>query len=139
MIPDKVFKQLKHFCEGYELYLKGGKIESGYKPDCVLKRNNDFIILESENSSSRKTFVGGLIKAAHYLQNDRTGTLVFIIVPKKNTKAITIANHLKPYYGWIKEKTNLKQLVVIEAKHYYNGSDTLKIGSNDFYKVAFTV
>lgn len=98
MIPDKIFKNLIHAYRGYKVFLNGSALEMGYKPDYVLKRGNDYIILESENSSSRKTFVGGMIKAAHFLQEEKTGVLVFVIVPKKNTKATSIANHLVPYF-----------------------------------------
>ena len=127
IIPDKDFKQILHTCKGYQKHLNGAEIEPGYRPDYVLKRGNKYIILESENSSSRKTFVGGMIKAAHYLQNEKSGILIFIIVPKPNTKAEVIAAHLVKYFTWIKDKTNLKKVFVIEASHYYNGRTALKI------------
>ncbi|MFX1708107.1 hypothetical protein PV783_29355 [Chitinophaga sp. CC14] len=136
MIADKLFKSLAHSCEGYEKFLNGNTIEPGYKPDYVLRKGTDFIILESENSSSRKTFVGGLIKAAHFLQGERTGILVFIIVPKVNAKASTIASHLGTYFSWVKEKTNLRSVLVIEAGHYYNESIVLKIGDDEFNRCA---
>ena len=94
-IPDKLFKRLLHQCDGYEIHLSGNSLEPGYKPDFVLKKEEDYLILESENASSRKTFVGGMIKAAHFLQGNRTGKLIFVIVAKKNTSARAIANHLK--------------------------------------------
>ena len=71
MIPDKQFKELNHTFKGYAKYLCGQSLEPGYKPDFVLKKGNEYLILESENSSSRKTFVGGMIKAAHFLQNEK--------------------------------------------------------------------
>jgi len=139
MIPDRLFKSLLHNCTGYEKYLTGQSLELGYKPDYVLKKENDFIILESENSSSRKTFVGGLVKAAHFLQGERTGILIFIIVPKENTTVSAIANHLKAYLSWIKEKTNLSKVFVIEAGQYYNNGTLLKIGEEEFNGLAIQV
>lgn len=139
MISDKLFKSLSHCCTGYEKFLEGKTIEVGYRPDYVLKKGNDFIILESENSSSRKTFVGGLIKAAHYLQNHKTGILVFIIVPKKNTTAASIARQLKTYFSWIKDKTNLRNVYVIEAGSYYNNDVVLEIESNKFKELSLEV
>lgn len=139
MIPDKIFKSLSHKCKGYQKFLKGESIEQGYKPDYVLKKGNDYIILESENSSSRKTFVGGMVKAAHFLRNEKTGTLVFIIVPKVNTKAISIANHLEVYFNWLKNMTNLEKVIVIEANKYYTGTSVLEIGSTEFQKSSMMV
>ena len=59
MISDQDFKLLKHECKGYDVFLQGEDAESGYRPDYVLKRDNEYIILESENATSRKTFIGG--------------------------------------------------------------------------------
>lgn len=139
MIPDKIFKSLEHKCTGYQKFLKGESIEKGYKPDYVLKKENDYIILESENSSSRKTFVGGMVKAAHFLRNEKRGTLVFIIVPKVNTKATSIAKHLEVYFNWLKNITNLERVIVIEANNYYTGTAVLEIGSAEFQKCSMMV
>lgn len=139
MIPDNLFKSLSHCCTGYEEFLNGQTIEAGYRPDYVLNKGNDFIILESENSSSRKTFIGGLIKAAHYLQNQKTGILVFIIVPKKNTTATSIARQLKTYFSWIRDKTNLRNVYVIEANQYYDNSAVLEIEAETFLNLAIKV
>src|SRR5436190_21098252 len=134
MIPDKIFKNLIHAYKGYEVFLKGNALEQGYKPDYVLKKGDDYIILESENSSSRKTFVGGMIKAAHFLQDKKTGILIFVMVPKKNTKVVSITNHLIPYFKWVKQKTNLREIFVIEAKIYFNKQIVLAIDGKDFKK-----
>ena len=139
MIPDKKFKELNHTFKGYTKYLCGQSLEPGYKPDYVLKKGNEYLILESENSSSRKTFVGGMIKAAHFLQNKKRGILIFVIVPKVNTKASSIAAHLKTYFTWIKPHTNLKSVYVIEASHYFKDDVLLDLICEDFKKVAFKV
>lgn len=138
-IPDQLFKALKHTCKGYETFLKGATLESGYKPDFVLKCGNEYIILESENSSSRKTFVGALTKAAHFLQGERTGTLVLVIVPKKNTKASSIAKHLKNYFIWIKSISNIKEVYVIDAKEYLVNEKVIIIGCKNFKNAALRV
>ena len=96
-------------------------------------------IATSENTSSRKTFVGGLIKAAHFLTENKTGILVFVIVPKKNTTADSIVNHLKPYYKWIKDKTNLKKVYIIEAKKYYAKEKVLEIATKEFHDNSYAV
>ncbi|MEJ7831235.1 MAG: hypothetical protein WKF91_23720, partial [Segetibacter sp.] len=58
MIPDKKFKSLSHNIRQYSKYLCGQSLKPGYKPDYVLKNGNNYVILESENSSSRKTYGG---------------------------------------------------------------------------------
>ncbi|RPE05802.1 hypothetical protein EGT74_25915 [Chitinophaga lutea] len=139
MIPDNLFKSLCHCCDGYDKFLYGQTIEAGYKPDYVLRKGDDFIILESENTSSRKTFIGGLIKAAHYLTGERTGILVFIMVPKNNTSTTSIAAQLKTYFSWIKDKTNLRKVYVIAAGQYYQSENVLKIEDADFNHYAIQV
>lgn len=121
------------------MHLNGQELEDGYKPDYVLKNETGYIILESENTSSRKTFVGGMIKAAHFLQNEKRGQLVFVIVPKENTTALAIAKHLKPYLTWIEHCTNLKDVFVIEAKYYYANDKVLSLDCEDFRKCALKV
>lgn len=139
MIPDKKFKSLQHNLKEYSKYLCGQSLEPGYKPDYVLKNGNNYVILELENSSSRKTYVGGMIKAAHFLQKEKKGILVFVIVPKKNTKASSIASHLKLYYNWIREKANLESVYVIEACDYYKEDVLLELICADFKKLAHKV
>lgn len=139
MIPDRLFKSLKHSHKGYVTYLNGQIIEPGYKPDFVLKKGDEYIILESENSSSRKTFVGGLMKAAHFLQGSRKGLLIFVMVPKKNTTASSIAIHLRPYLHWIKNLTNLREVIIIEASSYYKNESLLSLDCSDFKKCSLKV
>jgi hypothetical protein len=136
MIPDKLFKELQHLCKGYKPFARGGILEQGYKPDYVLKKQNDYIILESENSSSRKTFVGGLIKAAHFLSGDKTGTLIFVIVPKPNTTDSAIARHLQKYLLWVSDKTNLRDVYVVESNSYYKDEALLTLLSKSFISIA---
>jgi hypothetical protein len=139
MIPDKAFKALQHSHKGYVKHLNGQILEKGYKPDYVLKKRDNYIILESENSSSRKTFVGGMIKAAHFLQGERKGKLVFIIVLKKNTTAYSIAKHLRPYLKMVRGRTNLKEVFVVESSSYYCNNSLLALDCNDFKKCAYKV
>jgi len=139
MIADKIFKSLTHSCGNYETHLHGQTLDEGYRPDYVLKKESDFIILESENSSSRKTFVGGMMKAAHFLQGERTGRLIFIIVRKKNTKPETIALHLRKYLHWIQRLSNLKEVYVIETSDYCSNEMVIKIDSKEFSQKAHKV
>lgn len=139
MIPDKIFKALLHSYKGYEKHFSGESLEEGYRPDYVLKKGNSYLILESENATSRKTFVGGMMKAAHFLQGSKRGKLVFIIVPKSNTTAVAIARHLKKYLSWIKGISNLRDVYVIEAVHYYTEEVLLPLDSSEFLGKAIKV
>jgi len=139
MIKDSLFKTLNHCHKGFNKHLNGQELEGGYKPDYVLRKNDDYIILESENTSSRKTYVGGMIKAAHFLQGDRKGKLIFVIVPKENTTALAIAKHLKLYLKWIGDKTNLKEVYVIEAAAYYTNEIVMALDCKDFKSCSLRV
>lgn len=139
MIPDKVFKSLSHNYLDYCIFSKGEEVEKGYKPDFVLNKDKNYIILESENSSSRKTFVGGLLKAAHFIRNDKNGILIFVIVPKKNTRAESIALHLQKYFDYIKPITNLKKIYVIEAGIYYYDKIAVQILEDEFIKNCYCI
>lgn len=52
MVNDKKFKSLKHESKGYDVFLQGGNAEKGYRPDYVLRRGDEYIILESESKHS---------------------------------------------------------------------------------------
>jgi hypothetical protein len=125
MIPDEIFKNLQHSYKGYSAQMNGLTLEAGYLPDIVLKKGDEYIIIESENSSSRKTFVGGMMKAAHFLRGDRNGKPVFGMVPKGNTSAMAIARHLRKYLTWIQSIANLRHVFVIEANLYYTNSTVI--------------
>lgn len=88
------------------------------------------------HSSSRKTFIGGMIKAAHFLQGEKFGILVFVIVERDNVKVDSIAKHLLPYFEWIKDKTGLYQVYVISTNDYYVNGEVLLIDSLEFQRKA---
>ncbi|WP_041258208.1 hypothetical protein [Fibrella aestuarina] len=139
MIRDKVFKTLLHSHSGYKILYTGQELEAGYKPDCVLVKDSDYIILESEGATNRKVYVGGMVKAAHFLQNDRSGKLIFVLSPTKNTKSETIARHLKPYLNWLDGKTNLRDVYVIDDDKYYSEANLIALDGSDFQASAFKV
>lgn len=131
-MKDSEFKGKAHSATDYEIFLKGEELFKGYKPDFVLRKNNRFIILESEHGTSRKHFLGGLIKASKYLVGNKKGTLVFVIKLKSNTTEENIAAHLKPYLEWIKPLTNLRDVYVISDTKYCASEIPLRILSNEF-------
>lgn len=132
MASDKDFKSLKHESKGYIVFLHGGDAEKGYRPDYVLRRDNEYIILESENSTSRKAFIGGMLKAAHFLTGSNRGILIFVITPKKNTKVSSIAKQIKKYFDYIRGITNLWKIYVIEEDKYIKNGNAISIDSEEF-------
>ena len=110
-----------------KIFSKGEEVEKCYKPDILSNKGNYFII-ESENCSSRKTFVGCLLKASHFVTGARQRILISVIAPKQNTKAESIALHPKKYFEFISTISKLRNVYVIEVD---NGSDFKLILKNE--------
>lgn len=47
-MKDSLFKQLSHSAEGYSILNSGGQLAKGYKPDTVLQKGDEYIIMECE-------------------------------------------------------------------------------------------
>ena len=133
---DKEFKNLKHTAKNYLIYKNGQELIKGYKPDVVLKNKNNFIIMESEVSTSRKGYIGGMIKAAKFLTGENSGILVYVIQVRKNTTPKQIVTHLRDYFNWIKTLTRLEDIFVISDKDYYVEKMPLEIFSEEFIRIA---
>ena len=131
-MKDKKFKSLSHMAAGYEVYRDGGELSKGYKPDFVLKKANNFIIMECDTGTTRKGFIGGLIKAAKFLTGNKTGILIFIIKEKKNTRIAQIHSHLIEYFHWIKPLTNLESVYLLKVEDYCIDEKPIEILGNDF-------
>lgn len=119
-IADSLFKELSHSYQGYEEFSNGSGIMEGYKPDYVLKEGNRYVILESENNTNRKMFVGCLMKAAYFLRGENTGFLVTVLHEHDNTTLEQIWKHLVPYFQWIKKGglTNMEKVYLIKDEDY---------------------
>lgn len=119
-ITDSAFKGLFHSYQGYGKFSDGAEIMEGYKPDYVLKKDNQYVILESENNTNRKMFVGCLMKAAYFLCGENTGFLVIVLHEHDNTTLEQIWKHLVPYFQWVKRGglTNMEKVYLIKDKDY---------------------
>lgn len=138
-MKDRQFKDAPHIYRDYTMLKDGQELTAGYKPDYVLISGDNYVILESERNTSRKAFVGGMIKAAKFLQKTKTGFLVYVIQEKDNTKASQIAAHLKDYLHWIKPLTNMRKVYVISVDEYYQHGNCLEIESQAFLKLAYLI
>lgn len=126
MIPDSLFKKLPHFSCGFKFFSAGTILHKGYKPDYVLRNGNKYILLESENNTNRKMFIGCVMKAAFFLQGEKSGELVIVLHEHSNTTVEQIYEHIKPYFYWIKDNgiTNLERIVIISDNDYMIGVDS---------------
>ena len=110
----------------------GGELVKGYKPNTVLQKKNEFIIMECDTGTSRKGYLGAMIKAAKFLSNDKSGILIFVIKEKSNTKVHQISEHLKDYFTWIKPLTNLRAIHLISNEKYCPLETPIKILGKNF-------
>ncbi|NVN18241.1 hypothetical protein GUA46_07800 [Muricauda sp. HICW] len=136
---DKYFKRLNHKSKGYQVTHRGQQLSYGYKPDLVLVDDYErYIILESEHGTSRKHFIGGMIKAAHFLTKNN-GVLIFVILVKKNTTEEQIANHLSSYLKWIKSLTKLRDVYVLSDLNYCSENEPIELLGKRFKEIALKV
>ena len=102
IMKDSLFKQLSHSAEGYAVLNSGGQLTKGYKPDTVLQKENEYIIMECDTGTSRKGYLGSMLKAARFMTNEKNGILILVIKEKPNTTVKQIAEHLREYLAWLK-------------------------------------
>ena len=137
---DRYFKNLNHRCKGFSVIYTGQELVPGYKPDIVLQNEEkeELIILESETSTNRKAFLGGMLKAAYYLTEAKRGRLVFIMKEHSNATVKQITHHLKPYFVWIKPLTNLESIQIISDRDYcmHPENDPLILYESSFMKLS---
>lgn len=138
-MKDADFKKLKHHAKGYSKFSDGKEVENNFSPDYVLNKGNDFILIEHETEPNRKTIVADVIKAAHFLQNDRTGILVIVMTPKRKSSLQSYPNHVKPYLVWVKDKTNLKEVYFLPKADYYQNGNILEINSKQFNDLSIKI
>lgn len=135
-MKDSLFKQLSHSAAGYLIVNSGRQLAKGYKPDTVLQKDNDYIIMECDTGTSRKGYLGAMLKAARFLIGKNNGILILVIKEKPNTTVKQIAEHLREYLVWVKPLTNLRLIYLIETTKYCPGKVPLQILSSDFMRDA---
>lgn len=138
-MKDKLFKNLLHSAEGYAVLNSGGQLTKGYKPDTVLQKDNDYIIMECDTGTSRKGYLGAMLKAARFLTSEKNGKLILVIKEKPNTTVKQIAEHLREYLTWLKPLTNLRVVYLIETTKYCPDKIPLKLLSSEFEKCVITI
>lgn len=141
-MTDKDFKKLEHsYKRGFQSHQwdNDSAKKFGYRPDVVLRKNDDYIILESETGTSRKNFLGDVCKAAFFLREERKGQLVIVMKTHNNTKIESIRANLSLYFEWITQNSNLQCVWLIEHKKYLKVKAPLVIGGAEFKENAFKI
>jgi hypothetical protein len=138
-MKDKLFKNLLHSAEGYVVFNSGGQLTKGYKPDTVLQKENEYIIMECDTGTSRKGYLGAMLKAARFLTSEKNGKLILVIKEKPNTTVKQIAEHLREYLTWLKPLTNLRVVYLIETTKYCPDKIPLKLLSSEFEQSSITI
>ena len=138
-MKDKLFKNLLHNAKGYSILKPGGQLVKGYKPDTVLQKGNEYIIMECDTGTSRKGYFFAMLKAARFLIKEKSGVLILVIKEKPNTTVKQIAEHLREYLTWLKPLTNLRVVCLIETTKYCPDKIPLKLLSSEFEKYAITI
>lgn len=124
-MEDSTFKSLDHQI-GDLLSIKCGKeVTTGYKPDLTIidKAGRPVLIIESEQKTDRKAFLGDYIKAEKYAETcEAFCSLIIVMKEFDNTKVSQIATHLKPYVEWISRLKNnvpnIKKVTVVSDEMY---------------------
>lgn len=103
-LKDSEFKTLQHCIGTYRISSIGTEVAKGYKPDVTIKDENGQLafILESEQKTDRKAFLGAFVKAEKYAEDcNARPVLVIVMKISRNTTVRQIADHLSPYAHWL--------------------------------------
>jgi len=139
-MKDSEFKALNHPVGKNVIASTGSAVSTGYKPDVTVKDAAGELkfIIESEQKTDRKAFLGDLLKAeVHSEQQKAHPELIIVMQPFDNTTTKQIADHLRPYKQWLAVKSggklNLSDVHVLSDVEYQEAIDAGEIlGSLSF-------
>jgi hypothetical protein len=106
-MKDADFKKLAHPVGRNVIASRGSAVSTGYKPDITVRNPEGklLFILEPEQKTDRKAFLGDLIKAEMYSEQQKSSPeLIIVMQPFDNTTTQQIADHIRPYKNWLAEK-----------------------------------
>lgn len=104
---DAKFKALLHPTGNDRVVTRGEAVSAGYKPDITIRDVEERLtfILKCEQKTDRKAFLGALLKAELYAEQQcARPTLVIVMQPQGNTTTQQISNHIRPYIWWLAGK-----------------------------------
>jgi hypothetical protein len=115
LLIDSAFKNFEHnLSESDVLFSTGQNISKigNYRPDISIKNKNHqvCIVLESEQKSDRKAFIGALTHAFKFADEQEAPlTLVFVMKETRNQTTVTqISNNIRPYYEWLQNIVSVR-------------------------------
>jgi len=146
-MKDSDFKRLPHKIEGLKIASCGTLVSPGYKPDMTVVDTNSHLkfIIESEQKTDRKAFLGDVLKAQKYSEEcNAVPILVIVMKPQSNTTVKQIADHLQLYVNWLNKRFNggmdLSGILVISDDEYQASIDADELlGSEAFLKRGMSV
>jgi hypothetical protein len=139
-MKDSEFKTLPHRVGINWIASRGAEVAEGYKPDLTVKNQNDDVVfvVESEQKTDRKAFLGDLVKAEKYAEDCCAHpVLVIVMQPFDNTTVQQIADHLAPYAAWLAQlkggTLQLSEILVISDAEYQRSVQANEgLGSEQF-------
>lgn len=146
-MKDDAFKGLLHCLGTHRVVSRGNVVARGYKPDLTVFSDDDQLafIVECEQKTDRKAFLGDLVKAEKYAEDCGAYPVLVIVMQEfPNTTVQQIADHLVPYALWLARlkggKLNLSDILVISDQEYERSLEADEfLGSQGFRARALSV
>jgi hypothetical protein len=147
-MKDSDFKTQNHFVgKGNTIASSGEEVSKGYKPDLTVKDSSGVpvFILESEQKTDRKAFLGDLMKAEMYAESERCAPeLIIVMQVFNNTTTKQISEHIRPYRDWLAGKNggtlNLSEIHVLSDTEYLAAISAGEVlGSSEFKNRGYVV
>ena len=118
----------------------GSEVSDGYKPDLTVTdlRGALQFIVECEQKTDRKAFLGDLLKAERYAEECKANpTLVIVMKQADNTKVQQIARQIQSYAHWLHRRISdglyIPRIVVMSDIEYEQSVQVGEIlGSQNF-------
>jgi hypothetical protein len=133
-MKDAQFKALAHLIGTHVVSTRGAAVSLGYKPDVTVRDSSGVLkfILESEQKTDRKAYLGALLKAEMYAEQQKARPeLIVVMQIFKNTSTKQIADHLRPYKIWLESKKggalNLSAIHVLSDAEYVSAIAAVEI------------
>lgn len=124
-MKDSEFKNLEHPIGDLIIASRGERVSPGYKPDVTVRDHTGRLrfILESEQKTDRKAFLGDLLKAEMFSEDqDANPELIIVMQTFRNTTTLQIAEHIRPYKQWLARKNGgaikLSEIHVLSDSEY---------------------
>lgn len=146
-MKDSEFKKLAHKISPLKVGSCGTIVRAGYKPDLTVVDDKGSLkfILECEQKTDRKAFLGDVVKAEKYAEECNASPMLIIVMqPQTNTTVKQIAEHLATYAAWLQKRFNgglkISGVIVISDTEYQasvNNNEVL--GSDAFLKRGLAV